>query len=172
MPTTHGKQHPPSTADDFLEAIKMFWKIAHPWRDSNPWSPGYMLSVYMCINAYTCIFLWVPWHHYIHFCQCTHKIGQTFKADPKKYNFMRNYTCHKKTPIRKGSFTVCLPIFLDSAYVKTPIYQIWYFPPEVKISATFCHISATLGVKRMEYCIAKLQILKHPCPICFFRKTI
>ena len=86
----------------------------------------------MCKNAYTYIFLWVPWQHYIHFCQCTHKTGQTFKADPKEYNFMRDDICHKQTPIWKGSvdFTACLPIFLDSAYIKTPIYQIWYFPPK------------------------------------------
>ena len=48
------------------------------------------------------------------------------------------------------------PDLLDSADPKTLIYQIWCFPPEVKIPATFCHISATLNTIAI-YIISKLE---------------
>ena len=142
MQTTHG-WHPLSNAESFLEIIKIFWKIAHPWWDSNPRPPYYMPSIHMCINAYIDI-LWVQWHNV--WCYYTHRIRQTCKADHKKDNLMGNDICHKQTLKWKCSidFTACLPIFFDSAYLKTLIYQIWCFPPEVKIPTIFCHISATL----------------------------
>ena len=67
----------------------------------------------MCIYPYPDKSLWVHWHHNIHFLLMHGKIGQTYNADPKKYNLIRNDICHKQTPKWKGyvDFTACLLIF-------------------------------------------------------------
>ena len=44
----------------------------------------------------------------------------------------------------------CFPIFLESAYLKTPIWQIWHFLPQVNISLDFCRIAAPLFMGHFE----------------------
>ena len=53
---------------------------------------------------------------------------------------------HNQPPKWKGSVDIvaCLPIFVDSAYLKTLVCQIWCFPPEVRsISHTHYIINFT-----------------------------
>ena len=42
------------------------------------------------------------------------------------------------------------PIFLKSAYLKTPIHEAWCFLPEVNMLANFCHLSAPLWYKPIK----------------------
>ena len=84
MPITHGKHHPLSTAEGFLEATNILREIAHPWWDSNPQPPDCMLTIHMCINAFLDISLWAQWHHSIHFYANIHiKFGRHARQTPK-----------------------------------------------------------------------------------------
>ena len=65
MPTMHGKQHPLSTAEGFLETANVLRKIAHPW--CNPRPPDCMPTIHLCINAFADIFCGFLWHYCIHF---------------------------------------------------------------------------------------------------------
>ena len=143
MPTTHGKQHPLSTAEDFLEAIKIFWKIAHPWQDPNPRPPHYMLSIHMykCIHMY--IFVGNVTQLHTFFANVHIKLDRHSKQTPKskilwEMIYVINRPQYERIPLISQLASL---FYLDSAYIKTPIYQILYFPPGVKIPAIFVTIS-------------------------------
>ena len=150
--TNHARETSPT-----FNCWRFSWSSQHFKENSSPLvglepTTFRLYADYTYVYTCTCRYIFVGRVTSLHtfLCWYTYTIGQTCKADPKKYDLVRSNICHKQTPKWMGSvdFTACLPIFFfffDSAYIKTPLYQIWCFPPKVKIPATFCHISARLS---------------------------
>ena len=146
MPTTHGKQHPLSTAEGFLKTIKIFWKVAHPWLDSNPRPPDYMPSIHMCINAYTYVYLWVQWHHYIQFFVNIHiKLDKHARQTPKGIIWWEMiYVINRPQNERVPLILPLASLFFWTQHTSKPLYT--KFGAFRRKWTSFCHISATLNM--------------------------